>query len=212
MRKLPILLTLFLALGARSALAATRTVGPGKTYAKPCAAIAAAEPGDVIEVDANGNYAGDHCSWSTDNLTVRGVGGRAKIDGGKDPANIAAGKGIFVITAPNLATERGAHDQPVSSKPRTSVGTIDIGAYEFGNPGLPADGGTGQPSTDGPSSDPDTTPRDGGGANGAAPSEADSGCGCHVHTQKSVRGPFIALVALGLFVTRRRTPRRHMRS
>ena len=85
--------------------AATRTVGPGKTYAKPCAAIAAAQPGDLTEVDAAGNYAGDNCSWSTDNLTVRGVGGRAKIDAGKNEANISAGKGIFAISAPNATVE-----------------------------------------------------------------------------------------------------------
>lgn len=90
---------------AGAARAETRTVGPGKTYAKPCAAIAAAVAGDVIEVDAAGSYDGDHCSWSTDNLTVRGVGGRAKIDAGKSPANVSGGKGIFVITAPNATVE-----------------------------------------------------------------------------------------------------------
>jgi MYXO-CTERM domain-containing protein len=87
------------------ALAATLTVGPGKTYAAPCNAIAAAQVGDVIEVDASGTYAGDHCAWSTDNLTVRGVGGRAKIDAGGNLSNIAQGKGIFVISAPNATIE-----------------------------------------------------------------------------------------------------------
>ncbi len=86
-----------------SALAATLSVGPGKTYAKPCAAIAAAQAGDVIEVDASGNYDGDTCAWSTDNLTVRGVGGRAKIDlTGVTPAQQ---KGIFTIAAPNATIE-----------------------------------------------------------------------------------------------------------
>ncbi|MFT3765272.1 MAG: right-handed parallel beta-helix repeat-containing protein [Minicystis sp.] len=91
------------ALGMSSAaFAATLQVGPGKPYAKPCAAIAAAQPGDVIEVDA-GSYDGDTCAWSTDNLTVRGVNGRAKIDlTGKSPAQK---KGIFVITAPNATIE-----------------------------------------------------------------------------------------------------------
>lgn len=88
-----------------NALAATLEVGPGKTYATPCAAIAAAGPGDVIEVDASGNYDGDHCSWSTDNLTVRGVNGRAKIDALGDPANVAEHKGIFVIHAPDATIE-----------------------------------------------------------------------------------------------------------
>jgi hypothetical protein len=86
-----------------AALAATLTVGPGKTYATPCAAIAAAQPGDVIEVDASGSYDGDTCAWSTDNLTVRGVGGRAKIDlTGVTPAQQ---KGIFTISAANATIE-----------------------------------------------------------------------------------------------------------
>ncbi len=82
--------------------AATLQVGPGKAYAKPCAAIAAAKAGDVIEVDA-GSYPGDTCAWSTDNLTVRGVGGRAKIDlTGVTPAQQ---KGIFTIAAPSATIE-----------------------------------------------------------------------------------------------------------
>ena len=86
-----------------SAFAATITVGPsGKMYTKPCAAIAAAQAGDVIEVDA-ASYDGDTCAWSTDNLTVRGVGGRAKIDlTGVTPNQQ---KGIFTITAPNATLE-----------------------------------------------------------------------------------------------------------
>ncbi len=78
-------------------------VGPGQTYARPCEAIAAAKPGDVIEVDAAGNYDGDTCAWTTDNLTVRGVYGRAKIDlKGKTPAQQ---KGIFTIYAANATVE-----------------------------------------------------------------------------------------------------------
>jgi MYXO-CTERM domain-containing protein len=81
----------------------TLTVGPGKTYAKPCAAIGVALPGDIIEVDATGSYDGDTCAWSTDNLTVRGVGGRAKIDlTGVTPAQQ---KGIFTISAANATIE-----------------------------------------------------------------------------------------------------------
>jgi MYXO-CTERM domain-containing protein len=85
------------------ASAATLEVGPGKPYDKPCAAIAKAQPGDVIEVDAAGNYDGDTCAWSTDNLTVRGVNGRAKID--DTGVSVTQGKGIFVIYAPNATVE-----------------------------------------------------------------------------------------------------------
>jgi len=91
-----------LAAVAAPAAAATLQVGPGQTYAKPCDAIAAAKAGDVIEVDAAGNYDGDTCAWSTDDLTIRGVNGRAKIDlTGVTPAQQ---KGIFTIEGTASAT------------------------------------------------------------------------------------------------------------
>ena len=100
MRTTPILVVL---LGA-TANAATLQVGPGKPYAKPCDAIAVAQPGDTIEVDA-GSYDGDHCAIATDNLTIRGVGGRASINAGGDVNNVAGNKGIFAVSAPNLTVE-----------------------------------------------------------------------------------------------------------
>jgi len=90
-------------LAAPGASAATLEVGPGKTYAMPCDAIAQAQAGDTIEVEASGNYDGDTCAWSTDNLTVKGVNGRAKID--DSGVSVAEGKGIFVIYAPNATIE-----------------------------------------------------------------------------------------------------------
>jgi hypothetical protein len=88
---------------AAPAAAATLTVGTGKMYATPCDAIAKANPGDTIQVDA-GSYSGDTCAWSTDNLTVTAVGGRAKIDlTGVTPAQQ---KGIFTIAAPNATCDR----------------------------------------------------------------------------------------------------------
>lgn len=86
-----------------TALGATLTVGPGKTYAKPCLAIGAATTGDVIEIDASGNYSGDTCAWATDNLTVRGVNGRPKLDiTGVSPAQK---KGLFTIAATTATIE-----------------------------------------------------------------------------------------------------------
>lgn len=83
--------------------AGTLEVGPGQMYAKPCDAIAAAQPGDRIEVDAAGSYDGDTCEWTTDNLTVVGVNGRAKIDlTGVTPAGQ---KGIFTVDAPNATIQ-----------------------------------------------------------------------------------------------------------
>src|SRR5450432_1944974 len=88
-------------LHAPSVRAATRAVGPGKTYAKPCAAIAAAQDGDLIEIDA-GTYAGDVCAIARSGLTLRGVGGRAHLDA----AGAAyGGKGTWVIQGANTTVE-----------------------------------------------------------------------------------------------------------
>ena len=47
-----------------------------------------------VEIDATGNYDGDVCAIAKNNLTIRGKGGRAKIDAaGKN----AGGKAIWVI-------------------------------------------------------------------------------------------------------------------
>ena len=95
--------TAVVTLATTAASAATLQVGPGKTYAMPCDAIAAAQAGDTIEVDAAGNYSGNTCAWTTDNLTITGVNGRAKIDlTGTTPAQQ---KGIFTISAPNATIE-----------------------------------------------------------------------------------------------------------
>jgi MYXO-CTERM domain-containing protein len=84
------------------ASAATRAVGPGKTYAAPCAAFAAAADNDVIEIDAAGDYDGDVCGVSKNGLTIRGVSGKAKIDAaGKN----AQGKAIWVISGNDTTVE-----------------------------------------------------------------------------------------------------------
>ena len=74
------------------AAAATLQVGPAKPFQAPCAAIAVAAPGDIIEIDA-GLYLGDVCAWNTDNLTIRGVNGLARLDAKNKNAQ---GKGIWV--------------------------------------------------------------------------------------------------------------------
>lgn len=88
--------------GATASAANTLQVGPGQTYATPCAAIAVAQTGDTIQVDAAGTYTGDTCAWTTDGLTITGVNGRAKIDiTGVTPAQQ---KGIFTIGGTASAT------------------------------------------------------------------------------------------------------------
>jgi len=54
--------------------------------------IAAA--GDTIQIDSSGNYAGDACAWSTNNLHIVGVGsGRLVIDANGQSSQ---GKGTWV--------------------------------------------------------------------------------------------------------------------
>jgi parallel beta helix pectate lyase-like protein len=86
-----------------AASAATLEVGPGKTYATPCAAIAAASAGDTVQVDASGNYDGNTCSWTTDSLTIVGVNGRPKIAMDGSPPTMD--KGIFTIYADNATID-----------------------------------------------------------------------------------------------------------
>jgi hypothetical protein len=87
---------------ALDASAATLSVGPGRTYAAPCAAIAVARDGDTIEIAGNNTYSGDTCVIQRNDLTIRGVNGRPKIDAaGKN----AKDKGIWVVTGNNLTVD-----------------------------------------------------------------------------------------------------------
>src|ERR1700722_14042188 len=83
------------------AAAATLTVGAGKTYATPCAAVAAAQPNDEIDISP-GTYT-DTCSLPVAGLTLKGVGGMPKID---VSAGMPAGsKGIYNIDADGITIE-----------------------------------------------------------------------------------------------------------
>jgi MYXO-CTERM domain-containing protein len=90
--------------------AATLKVGPGATYSKPCDAVAAAQPNDTIEI-APGTYT-DTCTINVKGLTLKGVGGKPKIDlsGTDHPAQY---KGIYVVQADDVRIENlelmGAH-------------------------------------------------------------------------------------------------------
>ena len=98
------------ALWSGGASAATLEVGAGMTYATPCAAIAAAQPNDEIDV-AMGTYT-DSCEINVDGLTVKGVGGQPTIDlsATNHPADY---KGIYVISSDDVRIENleltGAH-------------------------------------------------------------------------------------------------------
>lgn len=85
------------------------TVGSGKSYATPSAAAAVAASGDVIEIDP-GIYQNDIVVWRQNNLTLRGVGGRAHLQGtqmipytpGVDTEN---GMGIWVTNGSGIVVE-----------------------------------------------------------------------------------------------------------
>jgi hypothetical protein len=88
----------------------TLTVGPGRTHASPCDAVAVAKPHDVIEISA-GTYT-DSCSIAVQGITLRGVDRQPKIDlsASDHPAQY---KGIYVIDADDITIENlelsGAH-------------------------------------------------------------------------------------------------------
>jgi hypothetical protein len=87
--------------GAAPASAATRVVGPGHPYAKPCQAIAAARPGDVVQIDAagNGTYDGDVCASGVARLTIEGINGRAHVDAA---GRSSGGKAIWVLSGAGM--------------------------------------------------------------------------------------------------------------
>jgi len=95
-----------LALGlavAPAAQASVLRVGPGQRYHRPCQAIAAARPGDRIEIDARGNpYRGDVCAWTTNRLTIIGVHGRAHLEAAGQSSQ---GKAIWVIAGNDTTIE-----------------------------------------------------------------------------------------------------------
>src|SRR5271157_6033186 len=88
---------------APSARGKTLQVGPGKAYARPCAAIAAAKTGDEIDINSSGNYSGDVCQWSTSGLTIVGVGARRAVINAA--GNNSQGKAIWVISGNDTTVE-----------------------------------------------------------------------------------------------------------
>lgn len=82
--------------------ATTLSVGPGKTYATPCRAIAVAHDGDLIEIAGGTTYSGDVCGIYANNLTIRGVNGRPKIDAA---GMNSMGKGTWVVVGNNVTVE-----------------------------------------------------------------------------------------------------------
>lgn len=84
-------------------------VGHDRSIKRIAEAASLAKSGDVIEVDA-GEYEGDVATWSQSNLTIRAVGGRARVT---QQEKAAEGKAIWVIKGDNVLIENiefaGAH-------------------------------------------------------------------------------------------------------
>lgn len=76
-------------------------VGPARAIKTIAAAAAAARDGDTVEIDA-GTYTGDVAVWTQRNLTIRGVGGRPRLDAG---GTSAEGKAIFVVRGDNVTIQ-----------------------------------------------------------------------------------------------------------
>ena len=76
-------------------------VGQGRQFTHPSQVSGVVQSGDVVEIDA-GVYNGPASTWTTNNLTLRGVGGRAHLVA---PATISNGKGIWVTQGANMAVE-----------------------------------------------------------------------------------------------------------
>jgi hypothetical protein len=93
------------AAGAPAAHARILHAGPGERYPEPCAAIAAARPGDTIEIAGGHTYRGDVCAWSTDRLTIVGVGRRPVLDAAGASSE---GKAIWVIDGDDTRIENVA--------------------------------------------------------------------------------------------------------
>lgn len=108
-------------------------VGPGKTFAVPSAAAAVAQSGDVVLISA-GDYRGDVARWSASNLTICGVGGRARVHA--DGRN-AAGKGIWVIGGANVTVDSiEFHDAKVPDRNGAGIRAEHTGSLVIRNSGF----------------------------------------------------------------------------
>jgi hypothetical protein len=76
-------------------------VGPGRELKRPSAAAKLARDGDLVEIDA-GVYEGDAAVWRQNRLTIRGVGGRARL---RAEGAHAEGKAIWVIKGDDTTIE-----------------------------------------------------------------------------------------------------------
>ena len=118
------------ALLAPTADARVLEVGPGKAFAMPSAAIAAAIDGDIVRIDA-GTYA--DCAIISTSLTIEGVGPGAVITD-----KICAGKALLItngadITLRNLTLQNAQVDEHNGAGIRAQGGKLTIDRVTFIN-------------------------------------------------------------------------------
>jgi hypothetical protein len=89
------------AAAASAGFSRTLEVGPGKTYAMPSLAAAAAKDGDTVLLAAT-VYSGDAVTWNASNLVIRAPSKFAHI---KAAGANAGGKGTWVIKGSNTTVE-----------------------------------------------------------------------------------------------------------
>lgn len=80
----------------------TWRVGPDRALTLPSQAAAVARDGDTVLIDA-GTYSGDVATWTQDDLTIRGDGGRAHL---RADGNDAQGKAIWVVAGDRTRIDR----------------------------------------------------------------------------------------------------------
>ena len=76
-------------------------VGPSRSVKLPSQAAAIVSAGDIVEIDAD-SYVGDVAVWTANNLTIRGVGGRARL---LAAGQSAENKATWVIKGRNAVVE-----------------------------------------------------------------------------------------------------------
>jgi hypothetical protein len=114
------------------ALAATLEVGPGKTYAAPSAAAAAAHDGDHVVIAAGSYF--DCAVWKANDLTIEGAGPEATVITDKT----CNGKALFItqgsnITIRNLMLTRARVPDMNGAGIRAEGGDLTIEHVQFVN-------------------------------------------------------------------------------
>ncbi len=88
-----------------SATAANLAAGPGRAYPSPCAAIQAAQAGDVVEAEAGASWPDDYCVITAPGLTIRSTGAaRARIEASGNGYE-ANGNAIWVVAARDVTID-----------------------------------------------------------------------------------------------------------